>query len=378
MSTVLFLSNHFITLYSFRKELIAELCKSGHDVYISTPEDEQNTFFKNLGCRIIPTAISRHGMNPLKDFRLILQYRKIMKQVNPDVIFSYTIKPNIYGAFASNSLKYKQICNITGTGATFLTENLLSKLCRMLYKVSVKKSYKVFFQNSGDRDYFISHGMIGNNYDLLPGSGCNLIEHKYTDIPDDDTINFLFVGRIMKIKGIDEYLACAEAIKKKYPNTMFYIAGWTEEKQYVDIVKKYQDRGIVQYIGFRKDINDWIQRSTCVVLPSHGGEGIPNVLLEASAMGRPCIASNINGSKDAVCDGVTGYLFDAGNTESLIDKAEKFINLPYEEKIKMGINGRRKIENEFDRQIIIDTYMKKLHELTGAQNYSANLAEKSI
>ena len=150
------------------------------------------------------------------------------------------------------------------------------------------------------------------------------------------------------------------------------------EKQYVDIVKKYQDRGIVQYIGFRKDINDWIQRSTCVVLPSHGGEGIPNVLLEASAMGRPCIASNINGSKDAVCDGVTGYLFDAGNTESLINTAEKFINLPYEEKIKMGINGRRKIENEFDRQIIIDTYMKKLHELTGAQNYSANLAEKSI
>ena len=360
MSTILFLSNHFITLYSFRKELITELCRLGHDVYISTPDDEQNVFFENLGCKIIPTEISRRGMNPFKDVQLILKYKKIMKQVNPDIIFSYTIKPNIYGALASNFLNYKQVCNITGTGATFLSENVLSKLCRMLYKVSVKKSYKVFFQNSGDRDYFISHGMIGSNYDLLPGSGCNIAEHQYTDMPDTDTINFLFIGRVMKLKGIDEYLACAEVVKKKYPNTIFYIAGWNEEKHYVDVVKDYQNRGIVQYIGFRKDINDWIQKSNCIILPSHGGEGVPNVLLEASAMGRPCIASNINGSKDVVSDGVTGYLFDAGNAESLIDKAEKFINLPYEEKVKMGLNGRRKIENEFDRKIVIKKYIKEI------------------
>ena len=116
----------------------------------------------------------------------------------------------------------------------------------------------------------------------------------------------------------------------------------------------------MQYIGFRKDINDWIKKSNCIILPSHGGEGVPNVLLEASAMGRPCIASNINGSKDVVSDGVTGYLFDAGNAESLIDKAEKFVNLPYEEKVKMGLNGRHKIENEFDRKIVIKKYIKEI------------------
>lgn len=364
MSRILFLSNHFITLHSFRKELITKLTKEGNEVYISTPEDEQNVFFEELGCKVIPTKMSRRGLNPIEDISLIAQYKKIMKEVNPDVIFSYTIKPNIYGAFASNATGYKQVCNITGTGATFLKDNILSKVCRMLYKASVKKCYKVFFQNTGDKDYFVEHKMVKNNWEMLPGSGCNLDEHPYCQLPDEDVTRFIFIGRVMKLKGIDEYLKCAEEIKKKYDKTEFIIAGWNEEETYKEIVNKYHEQGIVNYIGFRKDINDWVKKCTCVVLPSHGGEGVPNVLLEAAATGRPCIASKINGSKDVVTDNVTGYLFEQGDAEDLIKKVDMFMNLSYEERKEMGVAGRRKVEKEFDRQIVVDAYMNEIKKIS--------------
>ena len=360
MSRILFLSNHFITLYSFRKELISELTKEGHEVYISTPKDEQNVFFKNLGCKIIETEVSRRGMNPFKDSKLIFSYLKIIKSVKPDIIFSYTIKPNIYGAVASNLLKVKQVCNITGTGGTFLQDSLLSKLCRILYKISVKHSYKVFFQNSGDRDYFIKNKMIKDNYHLLPGSGCNVDEHPYTEIVKNPNIKFLFVGRVMKLKGIEEYLECARVIKEKYPDTIFYIAGWNEEEKYKKIVEEYQNKGIVEYIGFRKDVDEWMKKCDCIILPSHGGEGIPNALLEASCIGRPCIASNINGSKDVVTDNVTGYIFEPGNAEDLTNKVDKFINLSFEERVLMGKAGHEKIKNNFNRRIVIDTYKNEI------------------
>ena len=151
---ILFLANHFITLYSFRKELINELVRQGHELYLSLPKDKDNKYFEDLGCKIILTKIDRRGVNPVKDFQLIKFYKKMIPEVNPDIIFSYTIKPNIYGTLASNG-KYKQVCNITGTGATFLKRSLVSTICEFLYKISIKKCYKVFFQNMGDRDFFV-------------------------------------------------------------------------------------------------------------------------------------------------------------------------------------------------------------------------------
>ena len=146
---ILFLSNHFITLYSFRKELIQRLCEEGHEVYLSLPEDENN-YFTNLGCHIIKTEIDRRGVNPKNDIKLIAFYKKMIPQVNPDIIFSYTIKPNIYGTLVSNK-KYKQVCNITGTGGTFLEDNMVAKICKFLYRISIRKCYKVFFQNTGEK-----------------------------------------------------------------------------------------------------------------------------------------------------------------------------------------------------------------------------------
>ena len=359
---ILFLSNHFITLYSFRKELITRLAQEGYDIYISTPEDPDNKFFEDLGCKVITTYMDRRGVNPKNDFRTILEYRKIMKQVNPDIIFSYTIKPNIYGSLVSNLLGYKQVCNITGTGATFLNDNGVSKIAKMMYRMTIKKCYKVFFQNTGDRDFFIENDMIGNNYDMLPGSGVNLEQYHLTPFPDDEVIRFIFIGRVMKLKGIDQYLEAADIIHERYPNTEFLIAGWNEEKEYIEKVQQYVNKGAVNYIGFQDNIGEWIEKCQCTILPSHGGEGVPNVLLESAASGRVCIASSINGSKDVIDDGITGFIFEKENAADLIDKIERFLILSNSERAKMGLAGRHKVETEFNREIVVKKYIDEINK----------------
>lgn len=356
---ILFLANHFITLYSFRKEMINAMVRQGHELYLSLPKSDENKYFEGLGCHIIETEIDRRGVNPIKDIRLILFYKKMIPQVNPDIIFSYTIKPNIYGTLVSNG-KYRQVCNITGTGATFLKRSLVSSICEVLYKLSIKRCYKVFFQNTGDRDFFIKEGLVKNNYAMLPGSGCNLQQHIFKPLPEGNEIRFIFIGRVMKLKGIDQYLQAAEIIRKKYPNTKFFIAGYNEQPDYMRLVEEAQKAGWVEYIGFRKDIDQWIEKCHCTILPSHGGEGVPNVLLESAATGRICIGSKINGTMDVIENGKNGYLFNTGDGVDLARQIEKFILLSPEKQSAMGKAGREKVEHEFDRRIVINAYMNEV------------------
>jgi len=249
---ILILSNHFITLYNFRKELIKRLKDEGHEVFISIPKSDDNNFFKEMGCIIIETSVNRRGINPIEDFGLIMKYVRIMKEVNPDIVFSYTIKPNIYGSIASNITKNKQVNNITGTGSTFLRRNFVSEVAKLLYKMSVKKSYKVFFQNSGDKELFIKNNMVKDNYAMLPGSGVNLEQFQVSGFPSNDEISFIFIGRIMAVKGIDQYLETASVVRKEYPNTTFYVAGFIEEENYNAIINVCDSQGIIKYIGFQK------------------------------------------------------------------------------------------------------------------------------
>lgn len=360
---ILILSNHYITLYNFRKELIKRLNDEGHEVYISMPKSDDNKFFKEMGCKIIETPVDRRGINPARDFGLIMTYIRIMIKIKPDIIFSYTIKPNIYGSIASNITKNKQVNNITGTGGTFLKRNFVSEIAKILYKMSIKKSYKVFFQNSGDKDLFVKNNMVKDNYAMLPGSGVNLQQFQVSDLPSDEETNFIFMGRVMTLKGIEQYLETAKVVKAEYPSTNFYIAGFIEEDKYKPIIDEYNSKGTIKYIGFQKDIKSWIEKCHCTILPSHGGEGVPNVLLESAAMGRICIASMINGSKDVIDDGETGYLFETGSGKDLIDKVRNFIDISFEDKVKIGLAGRAKIEREFDREIVIEKYLHEIKKL---------------
>lgn len=361
---ILFLANHFHTLYSFRKEMIQEIINAGHEVVLSIPPSEENEFFVKMGCKIYETNIDRRGINPLKDVILFLQYVKMFHKLKPDIVFSFTIKPNIYGSLANRFLHCRQVCNITGTGSIFLQENILSSICRILYRLSIKHSYKIFFQNTGDQDYFINNGLVGKgNYSIIPGSGCNLRQHSFSELPEDSTLKFIYIGRVMKLKGIDEYLICAKYIRAKYPNTEFYIAGWNEEPDYMEKVKVAEKNEDVIYLGFIKDVDSCIKKCHCTILASHGGEGVPNVLLESAANGRICIASRINGNKDVVEDKITGYLFEPGNAKDLIEKVEAFISLTTEARADMGVQGRKKIEVEFDRNIVINRYLDEVGKL---------------
>ena len=359
---ILFLANHFITLYSFRKELIKELVDRGFEIYLSLPVSSDNSFFENMGCRIIKTEIDRRGVNPIKDLSLISFYRKTIKELDPRFIFSYTIKPNIYGCIASNG-KYKQICNITGTGAVFLNDNIVSKIVKLLYKMSLPKAYKVFFQNEGDRKYFVDNHLVKNNYEVIPGSGCNINEFEFSPLEKKDTVRFLYIGRVMRVKGIDEFLKAAEIIKNQYNNTEFVVAGWNEEENYIKIIDDYNKKNIINYIGFRKDIYKQICDADCIILASHGGEGVPNVLLEAGATGRPCIGSNVNGITDVIINGLNGYLFEKGNQLDLASKIEQFIKLPFDSKYRMGLEGRKNVENRFNREIIINKYLLEVGKI---------------
>lgn len=352
---ILFLANHFGTLYFFRRELIKKLVDLGNDVFVSIPQDENN-YFKNLGCHFIQTTVDRRGVNPIKDLFLIFRYKQIMEKIRPEFILSYTIKPNIYGCIA-NGGKYKQVCNITGTGATFIENNLTAKICKFLYKLSVKNCYKLLFQNNGDKIFFENNNLVNQDYEVIPGSGCNLEDNKYKEMNNFESLSFIFVGRVMEVKGIQEYLDMAKFIKSQYHNIKFYVAGWVEEDYWKSKLMDYQNEGIIEYLGFVKDIKNWIYRCHCTILPSHGGEGTPNVILESAAAGRPCIGSKVAGTEDAIIDGKTGYLFKAGDTQDLIRKVEMYIHLKEEEKLIMGRCGRNLVEDKYDRKIVVNKYL---------------------
>ena len=360
--TVLFLSNHFITLYAFRRELIERLVKLGHRVVLSLPADEQNAYFRDLGCEIIETPMSRRGLNPVEDLQLLRRYRRIMREVKPDIIFSYTSKPDIYGSMASTSLGLRQVCNITGRGNSLAYDNALAMVVRSLYRASVRNCYKVFFQNADDRDYFLRHHIVKDNWALIPGSGVNLEQHALCPMPDDGEIRFLYVGRIMSVKGIDQLLDCAVAVRRRHPNTRFLLAGFVEQEQYKAKLKEYEAQGYIEHLGFQKDIDAVIRRCHCTILPSHGGEGVPNAVLESAAVGRACIVSNVPGSRDAVEDGVTGYIFEARSSADLIDKAERFLALTKEQREQMGLAGHDKAAREFDREIVIKAYLDEVEK----------------
>jgi len=359
---LLILSNHFVTT-NFRKEFIERLVIDGHEVFISSPESSENkifnnNYFRHLGCSITDTHFERRGLNPIEDLKLIFHYIKIIKKINPHLVFSYTIKPTIYGLIASIFTHHKQITTITGTGSTFLSKSILSFIVKFLYRISLERSHKIYFQNEENKKFFIENKLIKRNSHVLPGSGVNLDEFKLETMPDDGKTNFIFIGRIKSLKGVDQYLEAAERIKEDHKSVNFYIAGFIEEEKFKSIIENYHSKGIINYLGFQTDIKSWIRQCHCTILPSLGGEGVPNTLLESSAMGRVCIASNIPGSKEVVENEKTGFLFTPGNTDELLEKIRNFIQMDYSEKVNMGIAAREKMEKEFDRQIVVEAYMR--------------------
>ncbi|CAN7341363.1 glycosyltransferase family 4 protein [Paenibacillus sp. LjRoot56] len=358
---VLVLANFGMGLYKFRKELLQELLRRNNEVYISLPNDEYVSKLENLGCKFVEARLDRRGTNPVTDLKLLFHYLNIIKRIKPDVILTYTIKPNVYGGIACRITKTPFLANITGLGTSLENEGLIQKITRLLYNTGLKSASCVFFQNRTNREFFINKNIVSSGITrLIPGSGVNLEMYNFEEYPEDDeTIRFLFIGRIMKAKGIEELLQAAKMVKKQYPNVQFDVIGVDEEEKYYQQIDELNESGIIKYHGQQEDVHSFIKKSHATILPSYH-EGTANVLLESASTGRPVLASRVSGCIETFTDNVSGIGFDVRSVESLIKGIIKFIELPYEQKKEMGIAARKKMEDEFDRKIVINAYMNEI------------------
>ncbi|CAI3447006.1 glycosyltransferase family 4 protein [Enterococcus cecorum] len=352
---VMFLVNHEVVIYNFRLELVERLIEEGYEVWISSPNGKKIEYLQELGCHFIETNISRHGMNLVEEAKLVLHYISILKRIKPDMVFSYTIKPNIYGAMACRLLKIPCVANITGLGTAVENGGFSQKVTVLLYKIAFKNIQKVFFQNEENMKFFLDKKLVKANYDLLPGSGVNLHRFPLLDYPSDKVIEFAFIARIMKEKGIDYYLEVARTIRKKYPNTIFHVCGFCEP-EYNGKLQEYIDDHSVIYHGMVDDIREIHKRVHCVVHPTYYPEGISNVLLEACSSGRPIITTDRSGCREVVDDNINGYMIPQRDYGALLNAIESFLIISNEDRKKMGINGRKKIEKFFNREIVVKKY----------------------
>lgn len=362
---VLVLSNTITGLYCFRKEVLKSIVEAGYEMIISIPDADNSmaVFFKGIGCRVIGTSFSRRGTNPLSDFNLMLKYGKLIKQFRPRVVLTYTIKPNVYGGMAARYCGVPLIANVTGLGDAVENGGWMQKLTIVLYKLGINKARRVFFQNEGNRNFCIRKGIANSSSILLPGSGVNLQYHSFQKYPEDNGTNrFLFIGRMLKDKGINELFETAKKIKAKFPHTEFQFVG-SIDGDYKEQVDELTKAGVIQFFGSQSDVRPFIGAVHCTIMPSYH-EGMSNVNLESAANGRPVITTNVPGCMETVEDGKTGFLVEAKNTNSLFDAVERFIVLPYSQKAMMGIEGRKKMEREFDRNIVIDAYLKEIKKIS--------------
>ncbi|MDK2584501.1 glycosyltransferase family 4 protein [Romboutsia sedimentorum] len=364
MKKILILTNNDIGLYNFRKELPQQLLKTGYDVTIALPYGKQVDKFKEMGCNFIETPMNRRGMNVIQDLKLLIQYRAIIKKIKPNLVITYTIKPNIYGGIACRISKQRVIHTVTGLGSVFIRDLWIKKALIKLNQFAFKEACHIFFLNKENKDFYKNIKIIKDKQQVtvVPGSGVNLKEFQFNEYPNNENIKFTFIARVIKDKGIEEFLESAKNIKDKYSNIEFEVVGSVDEEIYLTKLKEYEKLKVINYLGHRYDIQEIIKKSSCIVLPSYG-EGRGTVLQEGAAVGRPLITCDIYGCRDNVDDGYNGYLCKVADCKSLQNSMERFINLSFEEKKEMGLNSRVKAKKEFDRNIVIKSYINEINKI---------------
>lgn len=359
---VAILSNHHAWTYNLRLEIIEKLIEEGFRVVVIVGYGKKIDDLVNKGCEFIDIPFNRHGKNPLNEINLIYKYYTVLKKLRPDVVLSYTIKPNLYGSVVCRLLSIPIITNITGLGTAVEYPGIMRTILLAVYKLAFKKTSIVFFQNEANRDLFLKEGIVKENYDLLPGSGVNIKRFKYLEYPKSKEVEFIFISRVMKEKGADEFINAAIEVKRTYPNTKFHICGFCEQA-YEEKLQSLHKEGIVLYHGMVDNVLEYLKETHCTVLPSYYPEGMSNVLLESCASGRPIITTDRPGCGEIVDDGVNGFIVMAKDTNDLVNKMTTFINLPYDHKVKMGLAARQKMEKQFNRNIVVAKYLDAVNKI---------------
>jgi glycosyltransferase involved in cell wall biosynthesis len=357
---------------NFRPGLIRALRTAGYDPVVIAPQDPAaETRMQALGIERIPIRIERSGVNPWADLRLLAQYRRLLNELRPVAYLGYTIKPNVYGSFAAASLGIPALPNVSGLGTAFIRGGPLQQVVIRLYRIGFAKAPVVFFQNGEDRQLFVDKRIVRpEQARVLPGSGVDL-ERFAPSPPADGPSTFLFVGRLLRDKGVNEFIEAARLVRARLPDARFQLLGPVDEGNRTAIIRRQLDawvgEGIVEYLGTTDDVRPFVAASSAVVLPSYR-EGLPRSLLEAAAMARPLIAADAPGCRDVVEDGVNGYLCAVRDSASLADAMRRFDGLPLERRIAMGEAARRKVQERFSEERVVDTYLEVLEGLNKAQS----------
>lgn len=347
---ILILANNDVGLHQFRRELIETLLQN-HQVTISLPYGKLVEPLRELGCHFVDTPVDRRGINPVTDLKLMRQYRKLIKAQRPDLVITYTIKPNIYGGLACRRAKIPYAVNITGLGTAFQKKGMLRALVTRLYRSALKKAKVVFFENSANRQVFLDEKIVPEKKCcLLNGAGVNLTHYTPVPYPQTTPVHFLFVGRVMKEKGVGELFEAMERLHSEGESCCLDVLGLHEE-DYAQSIAQGQKAGWLLYHGYQKDVRPFIGQAHCFVLPSYH-EGMANTNLECAAMGRPVITSNIPGCREAVTTG-SGILCKPQNTDSLYKAMKTFLRLTPEARAAMGQVGRAHMEAVFDKKKVV-------------------------
>lgn len=348
---ILIVTNHSYMLYRFRRDLIQALMKE-HEVVLSMPFVGHEDDFQAMGLRCIETDMDRRGINFFNELSLILTYRRILIVEKPDLVITYSIKPNIYAGIACSSLKIPFCANVQGLGTGFQRASL-APIVSFLYRTALRSARTVFFENDGNAKEFIDRKIVDpQKVVVLPGAGINLKDYPQMPYPRNEAIHFLYLGRIMKEKGIDELFAAMRRLRSEMGSKVTLdLVGFFDDDYEVQVSRLVEDR-VAMFHGFRKEVRPYYQQADCVVLPSYH-EGMSNVLLEAAACGRPVITSDINGCREAVDPDVSGFLCKAEDEESLYQQMKKMALLSRDTRKAMGIAGRKKMEQEFDKDAVV-------------------------
>ena len=363
---ILIVANDSSGLQNCRGMLIEQIIKRGHKVAAILPKSddqfqiEAENQLKKIGCRIYHVAMERRSMNPMKDLKLIMSYRTCLKRLNPDLVLTYTIKPNIYMGFLCAVRKISYAANITGLGSAFQRGGLFGEGISLLYRIALNKAKVVFFENQGNLQHMVKKGIVREKKAcLLNGAGVDTEKFSYMEYPENDKkVEFLFIGRVMREKGIEELLLAMKKLINEGEKCKLSILGILEE-DYLEKIRKYEKEGWLNYYGLQKDIRPYIKKSHCFVLPSWH-EGMANTNLENASSGRPIITSNIHGCLEAVQEGNTGFLVNKRDVDDLCHTMKKFIELSYDEKKNMGVEGRKYMKEKFEK---IDVVNKTLDQL---------------
>lgn len=365
------LTNNDDDIYCFRKELIEALLEEGYEMLISCPNGPKFELMKDISFKYDDPIIDRRGTNIIADLKLFFHYLKLFKKEKPSVILTYTAKPNVYASMAARVLGIPYINNVTGIGSVVNMKGIKKSFILWLFKMAYRGAACVMFQNSANMKLAINSGMIKGDYKLIPGSGVDLNRYPLQDYPEGengktgDKIVFNYIGRILRDKGVDDYIAAAKIIKKEYPNTEFNMIGFIEptESHYEEELRLLSEQGIINYRGSQKDIKPWISRAHAIIHPSTYGEGMSNVLLENASSGRFLITTDNPGCQETVIDGESGYIYHGGDVEALVKNIEKFLKIDNKKRKLMGICGRKHIEDKFSREIVILAYKEMIKKI---------------